>query len=148
MPRFGVEVAGFREFEPLRGGERIGARAGEQHVLARLHHAPRGEHRVAHAGRAADRTGAERRAVHDRRVEFVLAFGRIHGAAPGVEQRAVLEHPHRDGDGVERAAAIGQHALRGLQDCGEFGAVPTFGVGIHRFAQDRACAAVNRDDRG
>jgi hypothetical protein len=77
----------------------------------------------------------------------VLAFGRIDGAAPRVEQRAVFEHPHRDGHRVERAAAAGEHALRGLQDRVELGAVTAFGIAVHRVAQDRACAAVNRDDR-
>ena len=47
----------------------------------------------------------------------------------GVEERAVFEQAHGFADGVERAAAVGEHALAGAQHRVQRGVVFGFGAG-------------------
>ena len=66
-----------------------------------LHHRARREHRVADAPHRGHRAGAQLRAFHDRGVHLDLAVAVERGAAPGVEQRVVLQHHDRRGDRIE-----------------------------------------------
>ena len=54
---------------------------------------------------------------------------REHGAVPRVEERTVFEQAHRFGDGIERAAAVGENALAGDEDAIERRVILRFGFG-------------------
>ena len=102
MTRFGMEILGLDELESLRGREGFRACAGEQHVFAALEYAARRQNRIAYARHAADRTGLERAAVHDGRVEFMRAGRRVDRAMARVEERAIFEQMHGFANGVQR----------------------------------------------
>lgn len=70
---------------------------------------------VLHVGYARNGAGGERLAVHDGRVEFVLAFAREDRAAAGVE--VGIEFHLIDGglDGVDGRTALFEHGIARLQ---------------------------------
>ncbi len=146
MTRFGMEVLGLDKFESLRGREGFRACAREQHVLAAFEYAARRQNRIAYTRYAADRAGVERAAVHDGRVEFMRAGRCVDRTAARVEERTIFEQTDGFADGVERAAAVGKHALSGAQHSVQGSVIVGFGAGRHRCAQDRACPAVNGND--
>lgn len=146
MTGFGMEIRRLDEFESLRCRERLRAIPGEQHVFAAFKHAARRQNRIAHALHATDRAGFERAAVHDGRIEFMRTGGCVDRAASRVEKRAIFEQTHGFADGVERAAALGKHALPGAQRRMQCRVILGFGAGRHRRAQDRPCPAVNGYD--
>ncbi len=69
---------------PLLEREAVGAVAREHHVRAVVHHRAREVDRVARARDPGDRAGLLRLAVHDRGIEFILALGGEHRAAPAL----------------------------------------------------------------
>ena len=83
----------------------LGPGAGQHDVDRVGHDPPRQQDGIADVVYAGDRAGVEVRAVHDRGIEFVAAFGVEHGAATGVEERRVLEQLHGVGHRVQAAAA-------------------------------------------
>jgi hypothetical protein len=96
-----------------------------------------------HAG---DRTGAQRRAVHDRSVQLVPAVVREHGAFAGVEARRILEHDDRFRYRIKAAAAVLQHGIAGNERGFKIGAHELFLLGRQILADD-AGDAVN-DENG
>ncbi len=71
------------------------------------------QHRVFRPENPGDGARAAVASVHDRGIHLLRPGGGEDGAAPGVEQRVVLERDDRGGDGVERAAAGGEDGAAG-----------------------------------
>jgi hypothetical protein len=84
------------------GRKAVGARANQHHIRRLLHHRARQADGVARAGDAGHRSCLQGCAIHDRRVQLVLALGGEDRAAPCVEEWIVFENPNRGFDGVER----------------------------------------------
>lgn len=98
---------------------------------------------VLHVGYARNGAGGERLAVHDGRVEFVLAFAREDRAAAGVE--VGIEFHLIDGglDGVDGRTALFEHGIARLQSLLEAFVVLRGTFGREVFTRHRAGAAVN-----
>lgn len=98
---------------------------------------------VLHVGYARNGAGGERLAVHDGRVEFVLAFAREDRAAAGVE--VGIEFHLIDGglDGVDGCTALFEHGIARLQSLLEAFVVLRGTFGREVFTRHRAGAAVN-----
>ena len=97
----GREVVVGHGLESLLERELFRAGAGKHDVRRPVHHQARELDRAAHVTHAGHRAGAKVAAVHDRRVEFVLAVRGEHRTAARVEERIVLEHLHGGDDRVE-----------------------------------------------
>ncbi len=111
----GIEVRITNKWKAVLARELIGALAHEQDVRTFLHDRARGEHGIPDPAHRRDRSRAQRRSVHDRRVELVLPRRVVHRAAAGVEERIVLEGNHCLGDGVEAASASRQDFVSRVQ---------------------------------
>ena len=68
---------------------------------------------------AATAPGAQRRAVHDRGVHLDLAVAVEGGAAPGVEERRVLQHHDRRRDRVEAGSISSQQFVPASSACSQ-----------------------------
>lgn len=106
---------------------------------------PGGEDRVADALHGGDRACRLRGAVHHRGVHLVLAGGVEDRAAPGVEERAVLERDDRGRDGVKGRAASFQDRVALEQAVLERRGVLELARRRHPFPGQRSGAAVDRD---
>ena len=143
--RRGVEVVTFGKGEPRRAAQRQRAFAGQQHMRRVVHDRPRRQDRVLGSEDAGHRAGAVFAPFHDRRVHFLGPGRSKDGAAPGVQQRIVLERDDRGRDGVERAAAGGEDASAGAQRLAQPGMVERAARRAHRIAAEGSGAAMDRE---
>ena len=125
--------------------ELFGASACQQHVRGALHHHPGQVDRVADVPESRDSARAQRRAIHHRGIELVHALAVEHGAAPGVEQRRVLQDLHRDNGRVHAGAAVGEHGVAGIERPREVIAIGLLRCCAQRGAIDDAGAAMDGD---
>ena len=86
------------------------------------------------------------RPIHHRRFELVTPRRIENGAAPGVEQRVVLEHDHRALDDVETGNPSRKQGLADAKHLGESRAKVGLEFGSHGGALNRAGAAVNQQN--
>ena len=112
-------LPGFRRQQVLAGealfqGELQGAVAHQQHVRRALHHPPRHRDRMGDVLKARHRPAVARR-VHDAGVKghVAVAVG-ITGPADAVILQIRLRHPGAGLNGVQGAAALGEHRPGGL----------------------------------
>ena len=94
QPMFRMKVAGRHDLKAVVAGELLGPIAAEQYKFG-IHHRARQLHRVAQRAHAHHRPGRQRRPVHHSGIHLVLRSGGVDRSAPGVEQRIVLQYPHR-----------------------------------------------------
>ena len=144
---FGREVIRGDHLKPGSFGKSLRTGGDEQHVSAPFHDSACRTNRVADAADASDGAGAQTGAVHDRGVEFVRLVMRENRAVPSVEQWAIFQHRHCQRDGVECAAAVGEQALGGEKNVAQRRVVTLFLFAADARAAQRACAAVDGDDR-
>jgi hypothetical protein len=123
--------------------ELLGPGAREHHVWRSLHDQPRELDRAAHVPHAGDGAGPEVAPVHHRGVELVQAVGCDDCAAPGVEQRFILQHLHCGHRGVERIAAGVEDRESRAQGALEAGAIGALVLRGQVGGRERSGAAVN-----
>src|SRR5204863_277727 len=99
-----------------------------------------GEHRVTDATDCTDGAGASRRAVHHPRIELVLLIGVVAGAAPGIEERVVLQLDDCGAYRVQGAAAFRQHCMPGIERLRQALFIARGERGGHLPARHGACA--------
>ena len=100
---------------------------------------------MAHRGDAGDRAGREIFAGHDRRIEIGAAIVGQHRAAACVEERVVLQEPHRGGHRIQAAAARLEHGVAGVERRFEPLAIGCAAIRAQLIAGDHAGAAVDCD---
>src|SRR5690606_1440962 len=110
-----------------------------------LEHETREDDRILDRAQAGDGAGAERRAVHDRRIELVLAALVENGAFAGVEERRILEPLDGILDGVERRGAAGEPARSCIEHLGERRANLRLALLGARLLAAGACTALYRE---
>lgn len=111
----GTEIAGLDQGDALLARKLLGTVADQHHVLGAVHDAARQQNRVLDRVHAGNRAGLAAGAIHDRRIQLVLAVVSEHRTAPGVELRRVLQHGNGGGHRIHRAAAARQHRMAGTQ---------------------------------
>src|SRR5690606_38694000 len=105
----GAEVAGIDELDPVPLRESERALADQERVRRTLEHETRKDDRVLHGAQPCHRARVERRAVHDRRIELVLAALVVDRALARVEERRILEALDRVLDHVEGRSTGREH---------------------------------------
>ena len=139
----GAEPTRVDLFQPALDRETVGADPRQHHMRALVHYCTRKINRVTRARHAGDRAGLLRFAVHDRGVEFILALGGKHRAAPGVEQRIIFEHADRGGNRIERRAALVEQRTARAERLIQPGAIGFLLFGRQRPALDHSGAAMD-----
>src|SRR5690606_11973746 len=104
--------------------------------------------RILDRAQTGDGADAERRAVHDRCIELVLAALVENGAFAGVEERRILEPLDGILDSVERRGAAGEPARSCIEHLGERRAnLRLAPLGARRLVSG-GCTAVYRESAG
>jgi hypothetical protein len=115
----GHEPAGILELEAGVLGVAHGALADQQHVRRLLEDRARQRHGMAHTGHAGASAGLLARPVHHGRVHLDVALRVQHRATARVEERAVLERPHRGLGRVKRRGTTGEQLVAREQGVAE-----------------------------
>src|SRR5215468_151596 len=89
------------QFDPVGLGECFRTRTVEHYMRRFFHHEPRKSDRILYVLHAADCTGLESPAIHDRRVHLIGAVAGEYGTSAGIEVRIVLEHSHGSFGSIE-----------------------------------------------
>ena len=92
-------------------GER--AVADQQHMRRVFHDRARRQHRVLRSADPGDGPGTAVAPLHDGSIHLLRAGGGEDGAAPGIEQRIVLERDNGNRHCVERAAITSEDVAPG-----------------------------------
>ncbi len=144
---FDVEVFGIDELDTDGLRELFGAVVDQHHVFGFFHDRAGQQDGILHAMHVRDRAGLARRAVHDRRIEFVLAIVVEHRAFARVEQRRILHDDDRFRHGIDAARAGLERVVAGVQRALELGAHGLLALG-RDFAADYAGATVDDENWG
>jgi hypothetical protein len=139
----GAEVEVRYQAQALLERELFGPGAHQQHVAGLLHHMAGELHRVPDVPHGRHRAGAQLLAVHDGRIKLGGAVARERGAVTGVEERVVLQDPHRAGDRVQAGAALLEHRVAAVEGGGESCAVACLTLRGQGGTRDGAGAAVD-----
>ena len=113
-----------------------------------LHDRARRQDRVSRPEDAGDGAGPAVAPIHHRGVHLLRAGGGEDGAAPGIEQRVVLERDDRRGHRIERGAAAGEHIAAGLQCAAQPGMVWPRRSAFIAPRRERAGAAMHGERKG
>ncbi len=105
-----AEVLRLHQVETLRSRKFFRAATHQHHVQRMFHHRARQQDRILDAMHFRHRPGSERRAIHDRRIQCVLAVVGEYGALAGIEQRIILQHA--DGGGHRITWPLARFQLR------------------------------------
>src|SRR5260370_29549097 len=94
------------EFNPVLLGKRCRARAVHHSVSGFSHYEPGQAYRIFEMLQRSDGAGAERVAIHNRRVHLIGSNARKDRAATSIEMGIVFQNAHGSFRGVETGAAF------------------------------------------
>src|SRR5690606_29406259 len=143
-----AEVSLIDQLDSVPLGERERALAAQEHVRRVLEHETGEDDRILHRAEPGHGAGAERRAVHDRRIELVLAALVEDRAFTGVEERRILEPLDGILDGIERRGAAAEPRRSRSEHVGKRGTDLRVALLCAQFLTAGACTAVYRERPG